>query len=122
MNDEHKPEPMLHDILDKMSSLITAAFGLVAALAWNDAIKLIFKTIFGEADAIGPMLIYAILVTIAAVVLTLTVARTASRAKSGMKQKFFQCEICKFKSKKESEVMEHTLKEHTASKEKFLGN
>ena len=53
-------------IVDKMSALITAAFGLVAALAWNEAIKAIFKEIFGTAEAIAPMLIYAIVVTIAA--------------------------------------------------------
>jgi len=31
-----------YEVLDKMSALITAAFGLVAALAWNDAIKSLF--------------------------------------------------------------------------------
>jgi hypothetical protein len=27
------------DVIDKIAALMTAAFGLVAALAWNDAIK-----------------------------------------------------------------------------------
>jgi len=120
MSDKQKPEPIHIDILDKMAALITAAFGLVAALAWNDAVKAIFKEVFGTPDAVGPMLIYAILVTIVAVILTLTVARATSRARAGMAPKFFQCEICKFKSIRESEVMEHTLKEHTASQEKFF--
>ena len=75
---------MKHDILDKIAALITAAFGLVAALAWNDAIKAIFKEIFGTADAIGPMLIYAIVVTVAAVVLTIIVARAVANAKKAM--------------------------------------
>ena len=119
--DEVKEEPLKVIALDKIAALITAAFGLVAALAWNDAIKAIFKEIFGTADAIGPMLMYAIIITVIAVILTLTVARAASRAKAGMKQKIFECEICKFRSKIESQVMEHTLKEHTASQEKFLG-
>ena len=82
MADEvEKEEPMKVVILDKIAALITAAFGLVAALAWNDAIKAIFKEIFGEADAIGPMLLYAIIVTIAAVILTIIVARAVSNAK-----------------------------------------
>ena len=119
MSDEQKPEPIHIDILDKMAALITAAFGLVAALAWNDAVKAIFKEVFGAPDAVGPMLVYAILVTNVAVILTLAVARATSKAKSGIRR-IFQCEICKFKSQRESDVMEHTLKEHTASQEKFL--
>ena len=81
MADEEKEEPMKVVVLDKIAALVTAAFGLVAALAWNDAIKAIFREIFGEADSIGPMLIYAIIVTIAAVILTIIVARSVVNAK-----------------------------------------
>lgn len=84
MADEEKEEPLKVIALDKIAALITAAFGLVAALAWNDAIKAIFKEIFGTADAIGPMLIYAITVTVAAVILTIIVARAVSNAKKSM--------------------------------------
>jgi uncharacterized membrane protein YidH (DUF202 family) len=82
MADEAQPVPLKVEVLDKIAALVTAAFGLVAALAWNEAIKAIFKEIFGTADAIGPMLIYAIVVTIAAVILTIVVARAASKAKA----------------------------------------
>ena len=81
MADEEKEEPMKVIVLDKIAALITTAFGLVAALAWNEAIKAIFKEIFGEADSIGPLLIYAIVVTIAAVILTIIVARAVSNAR-----------------------------------------
>ena len=84
MADEVTAQPLKVFALDKIAALITAAFGLVAALAWNDAIKAIFKEIFGTADAIGPMLIYAIVVTIAAVVLTIIVARAVANAKKVM--------------------------------------
>jgi len=81
MADEEKEEPMKVIVLDKIAALVTAAFGLVAALAWNEAIKAIFKEIFGEAESIGPLLIYAIVVTIAAVILTIIVARSVANAK-----------------------------------------
>jgi len=81
MANEEKEEPMKVIVLDKIAALVTAAFGLVAALAWNEAIKAIFKEIFGEAESIGPLLIYAIVVTIAAVILTIIVARAVSNAK-----------------------------------------
>ncbi|MFB5631246.1 MAG: DUF5654 family protein [Nitrosopumilaceae archaeon] len=82
MNETEKEPPMKILIVDKMSALITAAFGLVAALAWNEAIKAIFKEIFGTAEAIAPMLIYAIVVTIAAVIMTIIVARSLSKMKA----------------------------------------
>ena len=119
-DDETKPTPLKTEVLDKISALVTAAFGLVAALAWNDAIKAVFKEVFGSADAIGPMLIYAIVITIIAVILTVTVANTASKAKSMMKKKTFECSLCNFTSKIESKFIEHTIKEHAASQDKFL--
>ena len=72
---------MKKEIIEKMSVLITTAFGLVAALAWNSAIQAIFKEVFGEAEGILPMLIYAITVTIIAVVLTIWIGRLAEKAK-----------------------------------------
>jgi len=84
MVDETKEEPLKVVALDKIAALITAAFGLVAALAWNAAIIAIFKEIFGEADSIVPLVIYAVLVTIAAVILTILVARALSNAKKNM--------------------------------------
>jgi TRAP-type C4-dicarboxylate transport system permease small subunit len=69
------------EILDKIAALLTAAFGLVAALAWNGAIRAIFEAIFGTADNIPAMLVYAVVVTIIAVLVTIWVARAVKRAK-----------------------------------------
>ncbi len=82
MGDEEQPVPLKVEVLEKIAALITVAFGLVAALAWNEAIKAVFKEVFGSAESIAPMLIYAIIVTIAAVILTIVVARAASNAKA----------------------------------------
>ncbi len=120
MGDDEKPTTLKQEVLDKIAALVTAAFGLVAALAWNDAIKAIFKQVFGTDDAVGPMLIYAIIITIIAVILTLTVARAAYKARSMMKEEIFECKLCDFTSKIESKFIEHTIKEHAASQDKFL--
>ena len=83
MSNEDEKEPTLKvQILDKMSALITAAFGLVAALAWNEAIKAIFVQVFGTQETVIPMIIYAVVVTVIAVILTIIVARAVSKAKS----------------------------------------
>lgn len=84
MSDPQKEPPVKIVIVDKMSALISAAFGLVAALAWNEAIKAIFKEIFGTADAVIPMLIYAVVVTVAAVIATIIVARALGKMKKSI--------------------------------------
>jgi hypothetical protein len=66
-------------VIEKMAALVTAAFGLVAALAWNDAIKAIFKRIFGTAEGMGPMLTYALIVTVIAVLVTLWIGKASAR-------------------------------------------
>jgi hypothetical protein len=55
MSDDSKSTTLKQEVMDKIAALVTAAFGLVAALAWNDAIKAVFKEVFGTADAVGPM-------------------------------------------------------------------
>jgi hypothetical protein len=70
------------EILDKFSELITTALGLVAALAWNEAIQQLFTQLFGEAGgALAAKFFYAGLVTLAVIFATLAVARAAERAK-----------------------------------------
>ncbi|MEM4257540.1 MAG: DUF5654 family protein [Candidatus Thermoplasmatota archaeon] len=66
------------EIIDKMAALITAAFGLIAALAWNEAIKNAIDQL--GLTQFGPWL-YAIIVTILAVVMTIWIARVASKIK-----------------------------------------
>ena len=66
------------EVIDKIAALMTAAFGLVAALAWNDAIKSAIESL--GLTAYGPWL-YAIIVTIIAVVVTIYIGRIAAKAK-----------------------------------------
>ncbi|HDS44688.1 MAG TPA: hypothetical protein ENN68_01080 [Methanomicrobia archaeon] len=69
------------EVIDKMAALLTAAFGLVAALAWNGAILAIFKEIFGTAETVPALLVYAVVVTIIAVIVTIWIAKAAEKAK-----------------------------------------
>jgi multisubunit Na+/H+ antiporter MnhG subunit len=72
------------DVIKALAALITAAFGLVAALAWNTAIQEIFKVVFGNQSGILAMIIYAVVVTVIAVIATLAIGRAA--AKAGVKE------------------------------------
>jgi uncharacterized membrane protein len=70
------------EVLDKFSQLVTTALGLVAALAWNDAIQTIFQEYLGTAGgAIAAKLFYAVLVTLVVIFATIAVSRAAERAK-----------------------------------------
>lgn len=78
---------MKKDVIEKLAALITAAFGLVAALAWNDAIKALFKGPCGAEGAgalcslsNGGPWVYAIFVTILAVIAAIWIGRVAARA------------------------------------------
>ena len=71
-------------LLETFASLITAAFGLVAALAWNDTIKAAIKAVFGTEDDLVGMLVYAVIVTIIAVIMTLLISRSLSKAKKAL--------------------------------------
>jgi hypothetical protein len=70
---------MKKDVIEKLAALITAAFGLVAALAWNGAIQAIFKRVFGTADNITAMLVYAIAVTVIAVMAAMWIGKAEAR-------------------------------------------
>jgi hypothetical protein len=66
-------------VLQSMISLASAALGLVAALAWNDAIKESIKQLLGGDNSLASKYTYAVVATAIAVVVILVLARLASR-------------------------------------------
>jgi len=52
------------ELKEKTLTLILGGFGLVAAFAWNEAIKTLFETFFPKESALIGKFIYAIIVTI----------------------------------------------------------
>lgn len=75
------PMALKGEVIEKIAALLTVAFGLVAALAWNGAILAVFKEVFGEAENILAMLVYAVIVTVIAVVVTIWIGRLSEKAK-----------------------------------------
>ena len=60
-------------IVQSCIALASAALGLVAALAWNDAIKAAMKEILGENEGVAALFTYAILATLISLILSLVV-------------------------------------------------
>ncbi|HYV32005.1 MAG TPA: DUF5654 family protein [Candidatus Binatia bacterium] len=65
--------------LQTMISLASAAFGVVAALAWNSAITALVKQIFGEGAQIISLFLYAIIITVIAVIVMVNLGKVAER-------------------------------------------
>jgi hypothetical protein len=62
-----------------MIALASASLGLVAALAWNEAIKATIAIVFGTSDSLAGLYTYAILATVLAVAVLIGLARVAAR-------------------------------------------
>jgi hypothetical protein len=65
--------------LATMITFATAAFGLVAALAWNAFITELVASVLGAQGGLMGLLIYAVVVTILAVVVITWLGRMAER-------------------------------------------
>lgn len=72
-------EKVKTEVIEKLSTLSAAGFGLVAALAWNSAIQGWFER-QGWLKIGGPW-IYALIVTVLVVVATMIIGRISSRIK-----------------------------------------
>lgn len=70
-------------ILKQMITLATSGFGLVAALAWNNVIQELvnhyIKPILPEGGSLLSLFIYAIIITVLAVVVTYNLSAIVSR-------------------------------------------
>jgi TRAP-type C4-dicarboxylate transport system permease small subunit len=74
---------MKEQVLDTIAALMTAAFGLIAALAWNTAIADAVHQYFAKpGDQLTGEFVYAILVTILAVIAIILIARAIARLKA----------------------------------------
>ena len=62
-----------------MIALASASLGLVAALAWNEAIRTTIQQVFGTDDSLAGLYTYAILATVIAIIVLVILGRMAAR-------------------------------------------
>ena len=68
------------EVKEKALGYIAAAFGLVAGLAWNDAIKALIEVLFPlQQDSVLVKFLYAIILTAVVVVITALLLRLFKR-------------------------------------------
>lgn len=66
------------ELVEKMSTLVTAGFGFVAGLAWNEAIQAFFKMVLPEQSNLIAKFLYAIVITVIVVLVTTKLSRMAN--------------------------------------------
>lgn len=62
-----------------ISTMLASAFGLVAALAWNDVVKGVIEHYISPGSTVISQLIYAVVVTTFVVVVTVEMAKIAEK-------------------------------------------
>lgn len=71
------------ELIENLKKLIMTGFGLVAALAWNDAIKGLFAYIFPEKGTeLKAQFLYAVLITLVVVLFTYYLSRITDSIKN----------------------------------------
>ena len=66
--------------LDKIIQFVTAAFGLAAGLAWNEAIQALIERFVGLTDdGLAGKLTYAVILTLIAVTVTMAISKSYER-------------------------------------------
>jgi len=82
-----KKNNLRSEFLKTMAQLATAGFGLVAALAWNETIKDIINRFISPGSGLISRIIYAIIVTILAVIVTYYLGCLTQEAKEEEEKK-----------------------------------
>lgn len=68
------------EIRERIASYVVAAFGFVAGLAWNDAIRTLIDTLFPlRKDTLIVKFLYATLVTIVVVIISMIILRVMKK-------------------------------------------
>jgi putative flippase GtrA len=69
----------VRNILQTVITLASASLGLIAALAWNEAIRATMKKILGPDDSISALYIYAIFATVVGIMVVSILSYLASK-------------------------------------------
>lgn len=69
----------MKEFIRQFAALITGAFSLLAALAWNDTIKVSIQQYISPGSTLESMFIYAVIITIVAVLVTVYLNKLAEK-------------------------------------------
>jgi hypothetical protein len=76
--ERHELKHFHYDVFEKIITLIIAALGLIAALAWDKALHHLFEKIFGHGGTVAQDLGYAVTITVFAAIISLRLGKLAN--------------------------------------------
>lgn len=80
-------KPFKLQLVETFTTLMTAAFGMIAALAWNEAIKKLIESVFPSGDdQLIPLLVYAVFITLIAVICIVVITRTLGKLRTSIEE------------------------------------
>lgn len=63
------------DVLERIITLVIAALGLIAALAWDEALRHVFEKLFGNKETLSGEISYAVVITIIAALISVRLGK-----------------------------------------------
>lgn len=74
-------EHIHYDVFGMVVTLVIAALGLIAALAWDEALRHIFDTLFSTKGTILEEVLYALLITVIVAIVSVLLGRSFRKHK-----------------------------------------
>ncbi len=71
--------------VDRVIVLAVASLGLITALAWDEALRDVFRKFFGDSESLPNKILYAVIITFIAVFVSIIVGRIFIRNKKRKK-------------------------------------
>ena len=79
--EKHELNHLHSDVFERIVTLIIAALGLIAALAWDEALRHIFEILFGGSGTLLEQISYALVITIIAALISVRLGKLFSKHK-----------------------------------------
>jgi ABC-type Mn2+/Zn2+ transport system permease subunit len=79
--EKYEFEYVRSDVLERIVTLVIAALGLIAALAWDEALRHVFEIMFGSTGTLSEELSYAVIITVIAALISVYVGRSFKKRK-----------------------------------------
>ena len=71
---------------NRVVTLTIASLGLITALAWDETLRALFHQLFGDSESLGAHALYALVITVLAVLISYTLSKIIRPAKTEEKK------------------------------------
>ncbi len=84
-NPSEEKKRLRHEVVEKTVGYVVTAFGVVAGLAWNEAVKELIDYVYPaqNANTLAAKFLYALLITTIIIILSVYLVRFAGGNKNG---------------------------------------